>query len=260
MPTATLAPSSIIASANFTGAVAAVDEAIGAVPINFNGSTYLGRGGALTNLADGKIVLVSCFFRVAGGAGAERRIMSIKAGTSTRFVLNVSTANVISMLGRDSGAATILNANATTTFAAGSAWHHVLVSFDLASTSNRGVYVDGVAETVTWGTYNTAGTLDLLGTTPETLIGTFDGTLSWNGDLANLFFHTPAAYVDPATALSKFIDGSGLPVDMGADGSLPLGLQPIVCMSRNWPTNDGSGGNFTVTAGALTIGTAPVDV
>jgi hypothetical protein len=75
-----------------------------------------------------------------------------------------------------------------------------------------------------------------------------------------LFFHTPAAYVAPSTVLTKFINANGLPVDMGATGALPLGLQPILCMSRNWPNNDGSGGNFTVSAGTPAIGTAPVDV
>jgi len=259
MATQVLAPTAIAASTNFTGAVTDVDEAVGAVPINFNASTYLLRGAAPTNLADSKIVLVSCFFRVAGGANAERRILSIKVGTSSRYAIDVSAANVIAMIGRNASGTTILNAAGTTTFAAGAAWHHVLASFDLASSSNRGVYIDGVSESMTWNSY-TNDTLDLLGATPECAIGTFDGTLNWNGDLANLFFHTPAAYVAPATALSTFIDANGVPVDMGIDGSLPLGLQPIICMSRKWPGNDGSGGDFTVGAGTLAIGTGPVDV
>lgn len=258
MATQTLAPTAIAASTNFTGAVTDVDEAVGAVPINFNGSTYLLRGAAPTNLADSKIVLVSCFFRVAGGAGAERRIMTIKVGTSSRLVVSLNTTNTLLLIGRNASGTTILNAGGTTTFAAGAAWHHVLTSFDLASSSNRGVYIDGVSESMTWTTY-TNDTLDLLGATPECAIGTWDGTLNWNGDLANLFFHTPAAYVAPATALAAFIDANGVPVDMGVDGSLPLGLQPIICMSRNWPNNDGSGGNFAVT-GTLAIGTGPVDV
>jgi Concanavalin A-like lectin/glucanases superfamily len=261
MTAQTLAPSAIAASTNLTGAVADVDEAIGTVPVNFNGSTYLIRGGGLTGLADGQIVLLSVFFRVAGGAGVERRIMTIRSGaTASRFTIAVNVNNNFLVIGRSSVPADVINVTSTGTFAVGAAWHHALFGFDLANSANRALYIDGVLDsTPTYNTYS-ATNIDLAPTSPETLIGTYEGTLSWNGDIANLFFHTPAAYVAPSTVLSKFIDASGVPVYMGADGSLPLGLQPLLCMSNQWPNNDGSGGNFTIGAGALTTGTAPVDV
>jgi hypothetical protein len=52
----------------------------------------------------------------------------------------------------------------------------------------------------------------------------------------------------------KFINAAGDPVDLGSDGSTPTSTAPIVYQNgdfTNFETNQGTGGNFTVT-GALT--------
>jgi len=258
-----MAPTAIAASTNFTGAVTDVDEAIDTIPVNFNGSTYLIRGGGLTNLADSKILLISVFFRAAGGAGVERRIMTIRSGaTASRLTIGLDTANKFFILARDAAPVGACQVTSSMAFAAGAAWHHALLSFDLNNSANRGLYMDGVVDpSPNWAVYANSA-MDLAPTSPEIVLGAYENTpsLTWNGDVANLFLHAPAAYVAPATVLAAFIDANGVPVDMGIDGSLPLGLQPVLCMSRKWPANDGSGGNFTVGAGTLGLGTGPVDV
>ena len=83
-----------------------------------------------------------------------------------------------------------------------------------------------------------------------------------NGDLAELYFHTPATWFDPSSGgdLAKFM-AAVLPVDLGATGSTPLGVQPLVRLNAGttgaWPTNNGSGLGFTE-VGALTDGVVPL--
>ncbi len=59
----------------------------------------------------------------------------------------------------------------------------------------------------------------------------------------------------------KFIDGSGKPVSLGADGSIPTGTAPAIFLSiphggtpANFANNLGTGGNFTVSAGTTQTG------
>lgn len=69
-----------------------------------------------------------------------------------------------------------------------------------------------------------------------------------------------------ATNLDKFMTAGGKPIDLGADGSAPTGIAPIIYLHldnneapANFALNAGSGGNFTVTGALATAATSPSD-
>jgi hypothetical protein len=84
-----------------------------------------------------------------------------------------------------------------------------------------------------------------------------------NACLAEVYINL-AEYVDLSVEANrrKFISSAGKPVNLGASGSVPTGTAPIMYFkgpASAFPTNLGTGGNFTVT-GTLTDGsTNPTD-
>jgi hypothetical protein len=223
-------------------------------PVNFDGTNdYLTRGGILTGAVDGKIGLISFWYRDLGAAGASRRVFHIAATTSVRFSVSRSAGNVLQLIGRLT-TSDVLNA----TFGSPGAdtnWHHVIISFNLANSSERAIYLDGVNASPTWNTY-TDSLIDFNANVAN-VGNAVAGGEKWNGDLAELFFHTPATWFDITNAsnLAKFISG-GAPVDLGSNGSTPLSLQPLVCLNgatASWHTNVGTAGGLTLN-GALTDG------
>lgn len=233
-------------------------------PVFFDGTNdYLTRGATLTGIADGKIVLFSCWFRIAGGSGTERRLLTIRSGTATRLLFNINTSNKLSVIGRTSAPADTLVGTGATAIT-NTNWHHAFISVDLANSSNRALYLDGVSDSPTWLPYNN-NNIDLDPATPEVVVGGYNppgSGLLWNGDMADMYFTTPGSYYDPTSGsnLAKFIS-AGSPVDLGPTGTNPTGSQPLVCLNAAtlaaWHTNNGSGGGFTEN-GALTAGTKPV--
>jgi hypothetical protein len=218
-------------------------------PVNFDGTNdSLTRGGGLTGIADGNIILFSCWFRRTGGFGATERIFSIYAnfGTTpaTRLRVVFDPNDLIEIAGFNSSGTNILNADAQ-------------ADFNLSNSAQRHIYIDGVLDSTIWTIYNIAQTLDLAPTDPETIVGRGSTVERLQGDLADVYFTTPASWFDLSTGgnLAKFISG-GAPVDLGADGSNVTGTTPLVFLSGptdTWHTNDGSGGGFTE-VGALTDG------
>ncbi len=80
------------------------------------------------------------------------------------------------------------------------------------------------------------------------LIGPFSGCIS------EMFFHNTYIDLSVESNRRKFISASSKPVSLGADGSTPLGVQPLIYIPTgdgSGTGNKGSGGAFTTT-GALT--------
>jgi Concanavalin A-like lectin/glucanases superfamily len=229
-------------------------------PVHFDGTNdVLLHSAALTGLADGKIFLFSTWFRITT-IDTQRRFITIDTSATSRFHIIFRVTNLLETTGRNSAGTSIMSAVSTGTITDNN-WHHLLISIDLASTSNRAVLLDGSDLSVTWSPY----TNDLINfapsVSPRTTVGGLGFTNRWAGDLAEFFFDTPATWFDPAAGgnLAKFISG-GAPVDLGSDGSIPLGAAPIIFMSgttANWHTNKGAGGGFTED-GALTDGAVPL--
>lgn len=76
-----------------------------------------------------------------------------------------------------------------------------------------------------------------------------EGSSLYNGSMAEIWLDP--SYIDFSVEANrrKFIDASGKPVSLGADGSLPTGSAPAVYLkdpAATFGNNSGAGGNFTI--------------
>ena len=114
--------------------------------------------------------------------------------------------------------------------------------------------IDGEIQT------NHAPSLILAATAPDWTTGNFfigsngAGTTGVQGSLGQFYFIQDYIDLSVQANREKFVSGTGAtaaPVDFGADGSTPLGTQPLIYLNNPYGTfqnNAGSGGNFTVMA------------
>jgi hypothetical protein len=206
---------------------------------------YATRGADLTGIADGKAGTLSLWARMDGGDGTNMILMANAVGVATSCVtIQRSAANRFQLSLRNAALTSIGSINsASTNFTAGATWRNVLCSWDLAAGVAR-MYVTDVSE---GSVVPTNDTIDYTLGNFSIGAGTGGGT-KFNGCLSEVFFHTQFIDLTLAANRRKFISGSGKPVFLGADGSLPLGVQPLLYAPNGNPTtNLGSGGAFTVT-------------
>lgn len=225
----------------------------------FDGTNdYTRRNATFTSgAADGKVVTFAFWIKMHASStnGSVYRIFeTATGGSSSRVWINRSANNTIGLRAANSSGTTILSIDTATTFTAGGAWTHVYFCADLANTSLRKIYINGVSETITVNTYTDA-TIDWVVTGQQTNIGSTVGAANkLYGSLAE--FWGDDVYLDDPT---KFYSG-GNPVNVGSDGSTPNGSQPLFYFSstgsgNSWG-NNGTAGSFTVT-GTLDTDTSP---
>ena len=119
-----------------------------AMPVNFDGVTYLTRGGALTGVSDSKIWSGSLWFRRSAPGGFTK----IFSGASQRIDLPLFGSDLsdwVLLIGMNGPGSEIVRLTLQSNDAD---WHHLLWSFDLADSGSRYAYFDGVAAG-TWTTY-----------------------------------------------------------------------------------------------------------
>lgn len=145
-------------------------------------------------------------------------------------------------------------------------WHHLLISYDLSTAGRRQVYVDGTNRTAEL-TFTAGSTAQYV--TNFTVIGGVEAAGSYAGALSQVYFAIPSSYYDISSGgnLANFwvaeSGTTGNQVDLGADGSTPLGVQPILYWPGNMAnlSNLGSGGGtFTTnhyTGGFIVATNAP---
>lgn len=229
-------------------------------PVTFDGvNDHLDRGGALTGVSDSKLFTASCWFKTSFVATSQRLVWG--GGSTPKVVLSIfGTSNTINLILRNSAANTIIcDITSTVTYTTG-AWNHAILSVDLANTSNRHIYINGV------------GGLSAATYTDD--IVDFDGAAEWrisansslaqkvDGDLADLWV-APGVYIDLSVQANreKFVIAN-TPFDLGADGSSPTGSAPAIFLAgatSTWQTNLGTGGGFTEN-GALADGAVPLPI
>jgi hypothetical protein len=135
----------------------------------------------------------------------------------------------------------------------------VTISLNTTNGSQRHVYVNGQAATVTWSTY-TSGLIQFAQTWR---IGRAATTPYFNGRLGALWFNTSYIDLSVAANLAKFVTATGIdakPVDLGATGELPTGTSPLIYLpmyGNNAGKNYGTGGDFTVNSGPYTGARGP---
>lgn len=218
--------------------------------VNFDGTNdYITHSADLTGAANSKLGILSAW--VNRDADGLARFIDTKFSLIQIIFLSGNTFQI--QLRNASGAGIILSI-ATSAIVDADGWTHIMASWDMAGPTTH-LYVDGVSDnTVTTATDATIDYTHL----NWTVGAEDDGDAKYTGDIADLYFNT-AEYLDLSVAgnRAKFIDASGKPVDLGADGSTPTGTAPIMfhkadaATPANFANNLGGGGNFTV-QGALT--------
>jgi hypothetical protein len=136
-------------------------------------------------------------------------------------------------------------------------WIHILY---VLYSGNSYIYVDDVLKDGPDSFSNTPQTADdwYIGANWTGSAGQF-----LNADIAEVFIHNTSINPTVEANRRKFITAAKKPVFLGANGSLPLGVQPLIYLSGPASTfhiNKGSGGNFTVNGGGLAdAATSPSD-
>lgn len=227
----------------------------------FDGTNdYMARGADLTGIADGKTATYSFWVKFNGGDGANQALIGSNSTVANwRNGIFRRTTNLLGVSGRNAAGTSILNLSSSVTVYADGLWHHVLVSYDLAA-SVAYVYLDDAD--VTTITTLTNDTIDF--TTGNLFIGA-DNTAAakLNADLSAFWFDHTYLNIAQVGNRRKFIDGGRMPVYLGANGERPLGSSPLLYQkvslggaASDFATNQGTGGNFTIT-GALALATGP---
>ena len=228
--------------------------------VDFDGTNdYMTRGADLTGLADGKQGILSFWFRKDGGDGSNQYIL---ANDLERFRCIIQSNNKF-MVDADNVSGNKLFIETAAAHTASATWKHFLSSWDLATAGARFIYISDAADLTV--TVFTNDTIDYTDTDWSIGVNT-SGSQKFNGCLAELFFHTTYLDISVEANRRKFISASGKPVDLGADGSTPLGVQPLVyqrvadgAAASTFATNLGSGGNFTITGSLDIASTSPSD-
>ncbi len=215
-------------------------------------SDYYNLASDLTGNADSKEGNLSLWFRIDGGDGTHRTFIS---GVNSKFLFVIQTDNKLRVYATTAVPAVVLRVATNTTYLAGSGWHHVLTSWNLATPEIAYAIDDAiVAHTETT---LVDGTIDY--TITQWRVGRDTGGLYYlPGAVSELYFE-PGDNLDPAVEADrrKFISASGKPVNLGPDGSWPTGTAPIIYAPDGNPANNkGTGGNFTA-AGAPAKITGP---
>jgi Concanavalin A-like lectin/glucanases superfamily len=230
----------------------------GAVPsyvataVNFNGSTHLTRGGALTGVSASKVWSGSMWLRLAATSGVFYRAFNatddkysllffeFDGGRMNLFVKNASGSFILDLQ---------LPCSDTN-------WHHYMWSFDLANAGNRHSYIDDVSAG-TWVTY-TDDTMDF--SAGDLGWGAFPtGANPFSGDMADSWVRFGGSVIDFSVEANRrmFITAEGKPAN--PTGWPSGGQVQLYGAADAWHTNKGSGGGFAEN-GALMVGTGPVQL
>lgn len=221
-------------------------------------TTWQDRGTDLTGIADGKQGTISAWIRIDGGNGLERHIFGGDGGflEVDHFNLTQTVGNMFKVTASNTGGSVILGMSTDSTYTAGATWIHLLASWNLATGASH-FYVQDVDHRNPGGPL-TDDNIDY--TQGQFVVGSSSaGSVGngFNGCLCEVFFHT--AYIDLSVTANrrKFIDASGVAVSFGANGSVPLGVQPLLYL-KDGKTNLGSGGALTQHGTIASCSSAPM--
>jgi hypothetical protein len=225
--------------------------------VDLGGAADWYSSGDPAGIADGQQGVVSFWFRPDGGDGGLRYMIW---NQGTRFQVSLTAANQLDIQGRTAGGGTVLRLTTTPTYLAGSGWHHALASWNLA-TPIASIYVDGAVPALGTNVALNAGNIDY--TRGSWGIGSvFGGTASWwNGGLSEMFFHTVYSNIVLQATRDAWRHPNGQPPNIGADGSGPQGVQPLVYMAEVGGafTNLGSGGAWVENGAPALSADSPKD-
>ena len=208
--------------------------------VDFDGTNdYLSRSSDLVGNADGKTFTFSVWFYPDNDTTGY--LYEINTGSGYSFEI-MNNGGGILIRGKTSGGTEILRAeeNVGVKFA-NQTFYHLLISIDMANSSNRHIYLnDEPYGSVQWTTY-TDGAINF--TAPNHGIGArAAGTAGQKGRLAGVYLDY--TYRDLSTTSNRrlFIDADGQFVTPPTSGILSLNMNDASSVA----TNSGTGGDFTL--------------
>lgn len=236
---------------------------------DFDGtSDILLRGGGMTGAVDGSQGILSLWFRLDGGDGTTRIILTNLGAVNQTVYLGLNTSNELRFRLTNDGADNF-TAVSVTTFSVGSTWNHIIISWDTNfSAGNKLVkmVINGVTESPVITDASAAFSVDYT-VTDWAIGGNTTPVISWDGCLAELYFNS-ATYLDvtQASNLALWRTVGGKPENLGLTGNTPTGTAPLGYFhlndgesAANFATNRGTGGNMSITGTLDTGSTSPSD-
>ncbi len=220
--------------------------------VRFNSDRLHTAGVDLSPNADGKLGLMSWWFKRKGGIGATRFIWHSDGGIFQMRSLSTNLINISSNNG--------LNLLTTTTITDTTTWHHLIASWDRGNGLAH-IYVDDVDDITI--SSNTDAVVDY--TRFGHAIGSLESVKAnnWDAEVAD-FYYNNQEFLDLSVVANrrKFLNAAGKPVFLGSDGALPTGSQPRVFFSGeaavwNAGTNLGSSQNFSMDGAVTAAANSP---
>ena len=222
-------------------------------------TVILNRGADMTGVGDSATGILSVWFRLDGSNGSVRKLL---ANTSQYVDIGLLADNKMKMDLVSPTAGNLISITSTSTYVAGAAWHHLLASWDMAGLAGQKPKHMYINNNVEQGAVSDVGGVSIVEyTRGEWQVGSLGATGSnFDGCLAEFWF-APGQFLDFSVASNrnKFRNGAGQPIDLGVNGELPTGTAPALYLSNEFstfPTNNGTGGDFIVSQGALTAGSS----
>lgn len=226
--------------------------------VDFNGSSdYLTRSGSVGS--PNQLCLFSCWVRLDGGNASTmdilrlpNEVVKVYRDSSNKFHLSL----------RRSDSTIIYEANSTNSYTSGSSWIHVLMSCDLqdGSAALKHIYINGSSDK-TLVTDPNLGSNIAYGVNDTTSVAANQiGGNPLNGCISELYFTNYYLDLSVQANREKFRSAAGKPVDLGSNGSLPTGSQPLIYLKNpaaSVNVNSGTISNFTINGSPATASTSP---
>lgn len=210
----------------------------------FSASPYLSKSTYYSGVSNSKSLTFGFWVRRVT-TGSQHSIYG--AGGGGELIIEFTSADKLRVRAESVGTSTTALEVTTATTFNDTSWHHILVTFDMANSGNRSIYVDDSADAATWATY-TDTTLEW-NVNQINLGSAVGGGTLLNADLAE-FWLDYGTNIDFSTTANRrpFISATGKPGVLGG-GAVPTGSLPTVYLSGDaseWYTNKGYGGGFTL--------------
>tara|TARA_R110000744_G_scaffold335603_1_gene440923 strand:- start:260 stop:2062 length:1803 start_codon:yes stop_codon:yes gene_type:complete len=215
----------------------------GAEAVSFDGSSdYLSRSSDMTGNADSKTFTFSCWYYK--GANVVENIYKVGRSDSDYTVGVRHDSLEVQLDCKDSSLTRVLVAKIAVDNPLNT-WIHLLVSFDLANTSNKHAYINDTSYTINATTYTNAAidfTSDYISAAAQVYSGAVTGFSKIR--MSNLFLDYTYRDLSVTANRRLFIDADGKPAEDQAD------LSPILYLpmkdAATAGSNSGTGGDFTV--------------
>jgi hypothetical protein len=223
--------------------------------MTYSPSVYIEKTASIGSMSQ---FIFSCWFK-GTQTNAQTDLLTIyKSGSGTgitTLTINAVSSSQFKFLSTKPGSSPVARSyysSPVSTFSIGNGkWHHVIISWDSTVPALK-IYVDDVVYNIGSIITDSGGTSDA----PDTIrIGQVSAGIS------EVFLQTNTTLdISITSNRRKFVSSTNRPVFLGSNGSLPLGVQPIVYLQgigTGFNVNSGSLGNFTTTGTLTTPTTTP---